>query len=449
MLKKFAILLVLLSFGMQAQHTISGKMTKPAKADWIILYKIDGGDQSFIANTNVKDNHFSFTLKKEDTPGIYRLFYQMAKQTYLDFIYNNEDIVLSFDPNDPAGSINFIKSDENSLFKRYTENSAIPQSELDNIQLAYFKTTGNATDAKLTQDYILKLQELNKVQQQFENLSKSMLTHHFIVASKRTNADKPFKNAADYLAFTKAHFFDGIDFNNPILVKSTLIIDRVNDYIFYVNVSPDPKMQTQLYKTSIANVFDKIHNPILNKSLVYYLLKRFSTDENKAITEFLLTDYFDKLPLADQDLDYKNTLIEKMKIAINATAPDIAWQDFGGNKSLYQLKGAKYYLILFWSSTCSHCLHEVPLLYDYLKDKKEVKVLAIGLEDTPNPWNDEMSKYPNFIHVFGENHWKNKYAKAYDIHATPTYIVLDSAKTIIAKPYDINDVKAFFSNLKM
>lgn len=449
MIKKIAVLIVLFSFGLQAQHTISGKMTKPAKADWIILYKIDGSEQSFIANTKVKDGRFSFNLTKSDASGIYRLFFQMAQQTYLDFIYNNEEISLSFDPNNPSGTIKFIKSDENNMFKRYTDNIAIPQSQLDDIQLTYFKTTGNATDAKLNQDYAAKLKAINSVQQQFETLSKPMLTYHFIKASKRYNAEKPFKKAEEYLTYTKAHFFDGIDFNNPVLVKSTLIIDRVNDYIFYVNVSQNAKIQEDLYKNSIAKVFDIIHNPALTKSMVYYLLKRFSTDENKAITEFLLNNYFNILPLADQDSAYKSSIVEKMKIAVNAQAPDITWQDFGGNKSLYQLKGAKYYLIVFWSSTCSHCLHEVPILYDFLKDKKDIKVIAVGLEDGPNPWNTEMNKYPNFIHVFGDGHWQNKFAKAYDVHSTPTYIILDSARTIVSKPYAEADVKAFFNKLKM
>jgi len=136
---------------------------------------------------------------------------------------------------------------------------------------------------------------------------------------------------------------------------------------------------------------------------------------------------------------------------INQTTKNavINWQDFSGNHDLYSLKGYKYYLVLFWSSTCSHCLHEIPILYKYIKDKKAIKVIAVGLESGPNPWNKEMQKYPNFIHVFGANKWQNKFSKAYNIHATPTYIILDADKNIISKPYGEADVKKFFDNLKM
>jgi len=153
--------------------------------------------------------------------------------------------------------------------------------------------------------------------------------------------------------------------------------------------------------------------------------------------------------VADQDLGFRNSVVRQMKTVVNSKAPNITWQDFSGNHDLYSLKGYKYYVVLFWSSTCSHCLHEVPILYKYIKDKKAIKVIAVGLESGPNPWNAEMQKYPNFIHVFGENKWQNKFSKAYNIHATPTYIILDANKNIISKPYGEADVRKFFDDLKM
>ncbi|MCF6212594.1 MAG: redoxin family protein [Flavobacteriaceae bacterium] len=449
MIKKIAILILLISFGGQAQHSLSGELTQTAKADWLILYKVEGGSQSFVANTTITDKHFSFKLKKEATSGIYRLFFQMDKQKHLDFIYNNEDIVLSFDPNNPLGTVIFQKSKENNLFKKYTENIAVFQSKLDSIQMAYFQTSDAQITTKLRKDYAIKLKVINDIQQQFETMSKTMLTYHFIKASKRYNAALPFKKPEQYLTAIKKHFFDAVDFNNASLLKSTLITDRIVDYIFYVNISADNAMQERLYKNSVAEVFKRVSNKKLRKELTYYLIKRFSAQENKALTLFMFDEYFNKLPKEDQDLGFKEATFSKLKIMLNAKAPNITWQDFSGNHSLYALADAKYYLVLFWSATCSHCLHEVPLLYAYLKDKKDIKVIAVGLESNPNPWNMEISKYPNFIHVYGKNKWQNKFSRAYDIHATPTYIILDAHKRIVAKPYGEADVKKFFDKLKM
>ena len=449
MIKKIAVLILLISFGVQAQHTISGKMTKTAKADWLILYKIEGGAQSFIANTKMIDNQFSFPLKSGAEPGIYRLFYQMEQQSYLDFIYNNEDVVVSFDPSDLSGTVIFEKSKENNLFKKYTKAMAVPQAKLDSLQLRYFQGIDAKREVVIRQEYTAKLKAVTAMQKQFETSANGMLVSHFIKASERYNANAPFKDASKYLTAIKTHFFDAVDFNNQALLKSTLITDRIVDYVFYVNVSSDGAMQNKLYKNSIAEVYNKISNKKLTKELTYYLIKRFANQENKDLTVFMFDTYYNKLPQADQDLAFKEATFSKLKIMLNAKAPNITWQDFGGNSSLYALNDAKYYVVLFWSATCGHCLHEIPILYDYIKDKKDIKVIAVGLENGPDPWNAEMSKYPNFIHVFGKNHWQNQFARAYEIHATPTYLILDADKRIVAKPYGEADVKAFFDKLKM
>ena len=49
--------------------------------------------------------------------------------------------------------------------------------------------------------------------------------------------------------------------------------------------------------------------------------------------------------------------------------------------------------------------------------------------------------------MLGLNKWENKTARIYQINATPTYIILDKNKKIVAKPNDINDVKTFVEKL--
>ena len=56
-------------------------------------------------------------------------------------------------------------------------------------------------------------------------------------------------------------------------------------------------------------------------------------------------------------------------------------------------------------------------------------------------------KLANWHHVFGGNKWENKIVKTYNINATPSYFILDSTKKIIAKPYELSDVKAFIEAL--
>jgi thiol-disulfide isomerase/thioredoxin len=117
-------------------------------------------------------------------------------------------------------------------------------------------------------------------------------------------------------------------------------------------------------------------------------------------------------------------------------------------KKLTTLEGAESYIVVFWSSTCSHCLDEIPQLQTFIKTFPEgkVKVIAIGLEDEPYEWKDLTYNYPEFIHVYGEGKWDNDIGNAYGVTATPTYFVLDKDKKIIEKPIDFKALKGFYEN---
>ena len=99
------------------------------------------------------------------------------------------------------------------------------------------------------------------------------------------------------------------------------------------------------------------------------------------------------------------------------------------------MKNATNYVIVFWSSTCGHCLQEMPILYNYLKANTAVKVIAIGLEDDESKvgWQTMITDYKNFSHVYGKNKWKNKFAGDYGVNATPSFFVLDAQKKVLAK----------------
>ena len=67
------------------------------------------------------------------------------------------------------------------------------------------------------------------------------------------------------------------------------------------------------------------------------------------------------------------------------------------------------------------------------------------MEDKSNRWENESSKYPEFIHVLGLGKWKNEIGNSYNITATPAYFVLNKDKKIIAKPYDFETLMKFLN----
>ncbi len=445
MFKKILFLFLLISSTIYAQHNIKGEMKPAGNFEWIALYQLQGAKQNYIVNTTIKNGIFTVNIPAKATPGMYRLVYNIEQRLFIDIIYNNENVEFIFNPNNPSQTIEFTASNENKIHNRYLNDTGRIQQKLDSLQVVYFSNDGQG-DALVKQytTYALKLKSL---QQQFEKESAKKLVQHYIKAGARFNPEKPIKDPATYLNQIKSHFFDAIDFSNPVLLNSTLINNKINDFIFYLDTATDEATLTKLRKKAITTVLHKIKgNPALSKDIQEGLLYNFSQQQNVELAQFLLTAHYGKLPAHLQDLAFIKDVKGQLKTAVGMQVPDFTWTENRTEKSLYNLKSSNYYMVVFWSSTCAHCLKEVPIVYDYLKDRKDIQVLAIGLEDEKSKtgWENIINSYPKWTHIYGEHKWKNKIARAYGIHATPTYIILDKDKKVLAKPDDFNKMEQFF-----
>ena len=78
------------------------------------------------------------------------------------------------------------------------------------------------------------------------------------------------------------------------------------------------------------------------------------------VADFIYDNYLKSLATETN----KSELIKKIEIQnrlrLGAVAPEITWNEGSITKTLSGLSGAKNYVIVFWSSTCSHCLQQLP-----------------------------------------------------------------------------------------
>ena len=444
MFKKLVFLFLFVSLVSNAQHTIKGELKPAGNFEWLIMYQLQGAKQNYIVDTKIKDGQFTIVIPEQVKPGVYRLIYNLKNRLFVDIIYNNEDIEFTLNPDFPSQTIEFISSDENKMYTQYLNETSTAQQKLDSLQIAYFSAKTQVEKKNIEKKYSTHFSKLKDLQQWFEKESEQKLVYNFIKAMARFNAEKPIKEPETYLNDVKNHFFDTIDFSDEILLNSTIINTKINDFIFYLDNSDDKTTLLKLRKKAIETVLIKIkENKNLTKNIQEGLLYNFVQQQNVELTKFILTEHYEKLPSNYQDLAFIKDIKGQLRTAVGMQVPNFTWKE----KNLYSLKESKYYIVIFWSSTCGHCLKELPVVYTYLKDRKDVQVLAIGLEDEKSKigWIDEVHYYPKWIHILGKNKWKNKIARAYGIHATPTYIILDKEKKVLAKPDDFKALEAFFS----
>jgi thiol-disulfide isomerase/thioredoxin len=444
---KFSLFFALL-FGL-AVHA-QGDMIKvymdPPTHDRVVLYAAEGAQQKYITYKDAFDGIFELTLPEKATQGMYRLVYDAKSMNYIDFVYFGKPFEIKFNPEKPEESPKIIGSEENERYFKSLFDISDIQNQLDQLQVAYFQQKDSTQTTQFEKAY----DELYKVYitttSAILEAEKNPKIADFLKAHYRILPEKLIADPLEYLDFVKEHFFDNVNYNNPNLAHSTILADKMMDYVFYLTVAEDVDTQNELYKDAVKEVLNRIEDPVLKKGFIQSLIQSFSQDENVAVVDFIFAEYYDKLPEGLQNKSWRLGMLNELSTAISRTGSDFSFDFNNKNTSLYELDNYEKYILIFWSTSCSHCMKEIPLFYDFIKDNEKIKVIAIGLEteETKTTWKSETYYYPNFIHVLGMGKWENPIARSYNVHATPAYFVLDDKKTIIAKPYDFKAIKEYF-----
>ena len=445
-MRKFLLLLAFLtSYLLQAQYAIQGTIDPDHDYSWILLYQMQHGDQTYVANADVVDGQFTFEVDEDQPSGIYRAYYQIENSLYVEFIYNKEAVEFSFDPNNPDESISFSQSEENSIYNDYYKAIKLKQQKIDSIQVKYFQATEKEEELELTKLYKESLSDLKEEQNKYEKNSSALLASHFIKASAQYNAAEPHKDPNDYLAAIKTHFFDSMNLSDSVLSHSTFINDRLNDYVFYLNQGDDLASQNVLQKDAIEKAVKWIGTSTeVLSNFEEELLETYLLQENVEMINFVMDQYYQNLPTSFQNEDLIKRIKAALKTAIGVTAPNFSWKIDGKEETLHTLSGTDYYIVLFFSSNCPHCQMEIPDFYSFISGIENIKVVAVGLEDDKESWEAMTSEYAEFINVLDLDKWTSQKVEDYGINAIPTYLVLDKEKKILAKPEDFEELKSMF-----
>lgn len=459
-MKKLIILLVFATSIAQAQYTVKGTMTPPEKTDWIVLQKLQGIKPKFITHTTVKVEtvdvggakqkigRFEFTLPKDAKTGMYRATYRDRGAGFIDFLFNGENVEMVFNPQYPDESVVFVKSLENKVYREYQDALSLTQRSLDSIQVSYLKTK----DKKAKKAYKKALEKIEDTQELYEKKSKGMLANHFIRASKNSNSKNIKDDTQDYLNGIVTNFFNNVNFKSKELYNSSFLVNKIVDYVFYLNTADNQQLQQKMYKKSIPNVLKLVSdNQKFKKEITEYLITSFTDKRNSEIVDWLFSTYYNKLPANLKNETFIKNKLEALRVSVGRTAPDFAWRDGGKDYKLSTLNDGENYLLVFWSTRCSHCREEIPQVHEFMLNHKKTSVIAFAIEDNNidfNSWvKNKLYDWHNAIGTHPENRFENQTVRDYLIAETPTYFVLDKSKKIIAIPNTAKDVKDYFTSL--
>ena len=439
MIKKILFILCMIPVCMQAQKTMTGTFSPAEDYKWFIIYQLKTTHQEYIDNGKIADGKLTYTFKPDAEKGMYRLVYGMPQESEnFDFIYNaEEDITFVFNE---KGS-EFTLSKENKLNTSYFSSVNMAKRQINE-----FYQSGQTNEKA----FLAIFKTLNDTQEIFEKEAKGTIVENFIKAS-RAYTPTAYEEPAVMVDNIRKHYFDYVDFSNPQLQNSDFIADKVSNYVFTAMPLKDYTGKELLaeYKTNIATVAEKIKTvPVdYQKTLFNVLWEQMVVLENDEVAIHIADTHLIALAKQLNDAVLEAKLETHKRVAFGAVAPEITWVKDNKTHKLSEQEDAENYIIVFWSSTCSHCLKEFPKLKAFVESQEEnkFKVIAIGLEDERTSWANETSFYPDFIHILGLDKWDNEIGNTYDVSSTPTFFVLDKDKRIIGKPYGVEELKEFFT----
>jgi len=431
-INKILFLLLFFPFIIFSQHTIKVTFSPANDFTWAILYKNAPTNTKYIAQSRIVDGDLVFILDEEATTGIYKLVYAVPQNDYnFDIIYNGkEDIELTFNLID---GVVFQKSDENIMLQSYLTEMTLLGND---IETKYLEES-----TEDTMSFIFKKQK--KLQRSYEEKSEGTLVNHFIKANQPYIPNE-LETLGDYIKNVTADYFTNIQFNDEVLQSSNFLIEKSLAYINGTVTEGIPKEQ------SLKNNVDKVEDQtrLLDLNFQKYFIEKLwqnLVNYNLIGTANYLAERY-LIPIANQlnDTVLVLKLTQFKNLSIGNPAPDFILDD-GSGKKLSELDIAENYILVFWSSGCSHCLKEIPQLYQLSQELNttKYKIIAVGLEEDTFKWTNEVVKYPNFINVVKLKKWNNTIVSEYGLTITPTYFVLDKDKRFLVKPENFDDLKAY------
>ena len=259
-------------------------------------------------------------------------------------------------------------------------------------------------------------------------------------------------NETDRIHSLIDHYFDGMDFKDPLLIKTAELNKWMDGYVnLYGQLSTTTALRDSLFPLAGKTAIEKAKqgHPLVYGWMVDYFFRGYESNGITAGMKILEQYTNDPNCLTSKRQEIERRLKGMETLVAGSIAPDISMKDPAGN--LFELNKfkshGKYLVLLFWSAGCSHCMETVDAFYPWQQQpelKDSISVLAISLDETDTEvpaWEKKIKELGGWKHLRAEEGVRSKVAADYYVLATPVMVVLDpKTRKIIATPNTLNEL---------
>lgn len=232
-------------------------------------------------------------------------------------------------------------------------------------------------------------------------------------------------------AFNHVHFFHFVPWHDERIITNPYLSNKVLEYLFSF---------TERSEEGIHYAIDRIMgnegtHPKVEAFLVELLVDFFT---QKGVSDFVA--YMHDRYLGNCDLPLSDELKAKIKAAVPVAKgeqlPEISLPDGDGMEVPIEVLNGNLNVVLVWSSTCPHCLRELPrlkALYDHMGPKK-MNVYAISLDTDRESWIRTVRENKlNWININDPKGWEGNIPQQLGVLGTPAILLVDADRRLLGR----------------
>lgn len=416
---------IILSIGLLAMGIVSAQFKVNIEApdtftkQKVVVYALNGSKDYIVAQADKKNGKWTLSISQY-YKGMMRAYFPENGRS-VHFIAENKEVNMTLNTEgDRVSSISY-QDEANKNWERTTQYLERKQilPVLHQISHLYHNETPFSIALK---------NEIRYLENQSEQGEEGSFVRYFVETQKYTTEKGISVEEYKNFLVNSGDMLEASSLMRPILVNFLRSLSREN---FHKEV--DSLLET-------ANLETHRGQTLLSELLSIFEAYGFEAEKEKYYQRAMA------LTCSIND-NLKSSISAIKNTAIGATFQDYTFSKNVSNTKLKKLSDIKAdkKVILFWSSTCPHCVSELPIIlenYQKLK-QKNIEVIALSVDSDAKSYENQVGALP-WINDAELKGWNSSYAETYNVRATPTYYVLDSKQKIIAKPANFS---AFLSSL--
>ena len=423
MKKILGILSLLMLNSLSAQFKVEIEAPTSFVAKEVYLYSLNGSKDLLESKEMRKGNTWQFNVAKPYS-GMMKLYFPEGNAS-INFISENKNVKLKFDvQNEKIANIQYL--DESNFVMNNMQDI---QQKKEFILPALFQMKKyykeNTDFGKALETEVRRLSS-----------SSDIVGKYPFINFYQTNYARFLEKSAAKKPVTHEEIIDFLTKSNDMLETSSLLRPIL---VAYLNIGPSANVSSDIDKLLKAV---NIETP-RGQTVLSELIEIFDLYEMKDLKDKYLTEASSlKCTINDR---LSSTIATNKNTEIGAQFPNQIFNQASNTKakSLSDVKASKK-LIMFWSSTCSHCEAELPKILEKYNAMKaqNIEVIGLSLDSEQLSYQNKVKDLP-WINDSEFKGWYSSYVEKYNVHATPTYFILDSNNKIIAKPDHVADVISY------